>query len=48
MRITIGARPIPRAWHEEFDGIKPIRPIAYRKPPVPALKEVRRLEREEK
>jgi hypothetical protein len=24
--------PIPRAWREEFDGLKPIRPIAYKKP----------------
>jgi hypothetical protein len=26
------SRPIPRSWREEFDGLKPIRPIAYRKP----------------
>jgi hypothetical protein len=25
-------RPVPRAWREEFDGLKPIRPIAYKKP----------------
>ncbi len=25
-------QPVPRAWREEFDGIKPIRPIVYRKP----------------
>jgi hypothetical protein len=24
--------PTPRAWREEFDGLKPIRPIAYKKP----------------
>ncbi len=24
--------PVPRAWREEFDGLKPIRPIAYKKP----------------
>src|SRR6266436_270696 len=24
--------PIPRAWREEFDGLKPIRPIAYESP----------------
>jgi hypothetical protein len=38
-------QPIPRAWQEEFDGIKPIRPVAYRKPPKEplALKEARRL-----
>jgi len=27
-----GRRPFPRAWREEFDGLKPIRPIAYKKP----------------
>lgn len=39
--------PIPRAWHEEFDGLKPIRPIAYKKQAMTkeplALKEARRL-----
>jgi hypothetical protein len=36
--------PVPRAWREEFDGIKRIRPIAYRKPtPKEPLKETRRL-----
>ena len=24
--------PVPRAWREEFDGLKPIRPHARRKP----------------
>jgi len=24
--------PIPRAWREEFDGLRPIKPIAYKKP----------------
>jgi hypothetical protein len=23
---------VPRAWREEFDGLKLIRPIVYRKP----------------
>jgi hypothetical protein len=32
--------PVPRAWREEFDGIKPIRPVAYKKPaPKEPLKE---------
>jgi hypothetical protein len=36
-------RPIPRSWREEFDGLKPIRPIAYRKrAPKKPLKEARR------
>jgi len=35
--------PIPRAWREEFDGLKPIRPIGYKKPAL-ALKEARRAE----
>jgi hypothetical protein len=26
--------PIPRASREEVDGLKPIRPIAYRKPGI--------------
>jgi hypothetical protein len=29
----------PRAWREEFDGLKPIRPIAYKKLGAVALKE---------
>lgn len=24
--------PIPRAWREEFDGVRPIKPITYKKP----------------
>lgn len=26
-------QPVPRAWREEFDGLKPIRPIVYRRAP---------------
>ena len=37
--------PIPRAWREEFDGLKRIRPHERIKPaPKEALKEARRLE----
>jgi hypothetical protein len=25
-------QPVPRAWREEFDGLRPIKPIVYRKP----------------
>ena len=24
--------PVQRAWREEFDGLRPIKPIAYKKP----------------
>jgi len=27
-------QPVPRAWREEFDGLKPIRPITYKKKPA--------------
>jgi len=38
--------PVRRAWREEFDGLKPIRPIGRKKPaPKEPLKEARRLER---
>jgi hypothetical protein len=37
--------PIPRAWWEELDGLKPIHPPGRKKPaPKEALKEARRLE----
>jgi len=37
--------PVPRAWREEFDGLKPIRPHGRKKPaPKEALKEARRLD----
>ncbi|MGO9058893.1 MAG: hypothetical protein ACLQU2_16100 [Candidatus Binataceae bacterium] len=32
MRDQQDRQPVPRAWREEFDNIKPIRPIVYRKP----------------
>jgi len=30
-------RPVPRAWREAFDGLRPIRPIVYRKPTLGRL-----------
>jgi hypothetical protein len=45
-RRAARGRAHPRSWREEFDGLKPYKPIAYKKP-VPtkplALKEARRL-----
>jgi hypothetical protein len=37
-------QPVPRAWREEFDGIKPIRPIACHEPAPKEPSTTRRFE----
>ena len=34
MSETDDRKPVPRDWREEFDGLKPIKPTAYRKSPA--------------
>jgi hypothetical protein len=35
-------RPVPRAWREEFGGLRPVRPIVYRKLTLDAVDEAAR------